>query len=37
MEVTLGTELPFVEPIFYILDTHDDKGGKYNGEVNIIR
>ncbi|MFI5140772.1 MAG: gliding motility-associated C-terminal domain-containing protein [Bacteroidia bacterium] len=31
-----GTELP-CGTYFYILDTHDDKGGKYHGEVNIIR
>jgi gliding motility-associated-like protein len=32
----LGTELP-CGTYFYILDTHDDKGGKHKGEVNIIR
>ena len=31
-----GTELPS-GTYFYILDTHDDQGGKYHGEVNIIR
>jgi gliding motility-associated-like protein len=31
-----GTELP-CGTYFYILDTHDDKGGKHHGEVNIIR
>ncbi|HXD91682.1 MAG TPA: gliding motility-associated C-terminal domain-containing protein [Bacteroidia bacterium] len=31
-----GAELP-CGTYFYILDTHDDKGGKYHGEVNIIR
>jgi len=31
-----GTELP-CGTYFYILDTHDDKAGKYKGEVNIIR
>ncbi|HXU25909.1 MAG TPA: gliding motility-associated C-terminal domain-containing protein, partial [Bacteroidia bacterium] len=29
----LGTELP-CGTYFYILDTHDDKGGKHKGEVN---
>ena len=32
----LGTELP-CGTYFYILDTHDDKAGKYKGEVTIIR
>jgi len=32
----LGTELP-CGTYFYILDTHDPKGGKYHGEVNIIK
>jgi gliding motility-associated-like protein len=32
----LGAELP-CGTYFYILDTHDDKAGKYKGEVNIIR
>lgn len=32
----LGTELP-CGTYFFILDTHDDKGGKHKGEVNIIR
>ena len=32
----LGNELP-CGTYFYILDTHDAKGGKYHGEVNIIK
>ncbi len=32
----LGSELP-CGTYFYILDTHDPKGGKYHGEVNIIK
>ena len=32
----LGSELP-CGTYFYILDTHDAKGGKYHGEVNIIK
>lgn len=31
-----GAELP-CGTYFFILDTHDDKGGKHHGEVNIIR
>lgn len=32
----LGNELP-CGTYFYILDTHDPNGGKYHGEVNIIK
>ncbi|HTA63177.1 MAG TPA: gliding motility-associated C-terminal domain-containing protein [Bacteroidia bacterium] len=32
----LGAELP-CGTYFYILDAHDDKAGKYHGEVTIIR
>ncbi len=32
----LGNDLP-CGTYFYVLDTHDDKAGKYHGEINIIK